>query len=83
MIFVAVMDAESRVIFERVVLTVSTWSPRVPLQFLLGFYVYRVLQRWDDIMRCISFPDKFLYTINANFPVTAIPHQQYNNSIRF
>jgi hypothetical protein len=42
---------------------------RIPLSFILGFYVSQVISRWWDQWRAIAWPDRTvnIHTLYQNF----------------
>lgn len=62
------MTPSQQSMFEKVVEFTGKWLGMIPLQFLLGFYVNYIVGRWWDQLMNISWPDKFLLFMTANFP---------------
>lgn len=62
------MNPSQQALFERVVHFTGKWISFIPIQFLLGFYVNYIVGKWWDQLLQISWPDKLLLFVSANFP---------------
>lgn len=64
--FVLSLDELSKENFETFCVYCAKYSHRIPLSFILGFYVSQVVSRWWDQWKVIAWPDRLALELNAN-----------------
>ncbi|GFT75025.1 bestrophin-3 [Nephila pilipes] len=57
------LDPEQKIIFEKIVVFVDTFTDLIPLSFVLGFYVSLVVGRWWGQYQTIPWPDRLCFLI--------------------
>lgn len=73
--------------FEKIITYCDTYSNRIPLSFILGFYVSLVMTRWWNQYCSIPFPDNLAIIVGASVKgqvcrKSAAMTDNLNNSLR-
>ncbi|GAB0097842.1 Bestrophin homolog [Sergentomyia squamirostris] len=66
MIYRVVLDKDQKIIFEGLVKYCAVYTNRIPLSFVLGFYVTIVMNRWWDQYSTIPWPDTIAVAVSAS-----------------
>ncbi|KAM9324618.1 bestrophin-4 [Gastrophryne carolinensis] len=65
-IYRCVLDDEQQELFEKVVRYCNAYSERIPMSFVLGFYVTLVINRWWAQYTSIPLPDQLMCVVSSN-----------------
>lgn len=60
------LSEEQKTLFEKTAMYCNRYTDRIPLSFVLGFYVSLVVSRWWSQYTSIPLPDQLMMVVSAN-----------------